>query len=70
MQKTGGSTLECATEDQPSIGALWTNMGHTYVEFVKSCKRRCTFGGIEPKVVVMIREPYDERLGDVDFIYS
>jgi hypothetical protein len=45
-------------------------MGHTYVEFVKSCKRRCTFGGIEPKVVVMIREPYDERLGDVDFIYS
>ena len=27
-QKTGGSTLECATEGNP-LSVRWTNMGHT-----------------------------------------
>merc|ERR1712166_742942 len=58
-QKTGGSTLECATEGNP-LSVRWTNMGHTSRAAVDNCIERCTFGEgkIPPKVVVMAREPY------------
>lgn len=58
-QKTGGSTLECATEGNP-LAVRWTNMGHTSRAAVDNCIERCTFGEgkIPPKVVVMVREPY------------
>ena len=58
-QKTGGSTLECATERNP-LSVRWTNMGHTSRPAVDNCIERCTFGEgkIPPKVVVMAREPY------------
>ena len=56
--KSGGSALECATEGNP-LGARWTNMGHTTQKAVASCMKACTFGGRPPKVVVMVRDPYD-----------
>ena len=58
-QKTGGSTLECATEGNP-LSVRWTNMGHTNRLAVDSCIERCTFGKgtLPPKVVVMVRDPY------------
>ena len=58
-QKTGGSTLECATEGNP-LSVRWTNMGHTSRDAVDSCIERCTFGEgtLPPKVVVMVRDPY------------
>ena len=58
-QKTGGSTLECATEGLP-LAVRWTNMGHTSRAAVDNCIERCTFGEgkIPPKVIVMAREPY------------
>jgi len=58
-QKTGGSTLECATEGNP-LSVRWTNMGHTTRAAVDNCIKRCTFGEgkIPPKVIVMAREPY------------
>ena len=59
-QKTGGSTLECATEGNPTLAPRWVNMGHTSREKVDNCIERCTFGEgeIVPKVVVMVRDPY------------
>ena len=56
--KTGGSTLECATERNP-LQARWVNMGHTNGQIVTDCTEACTFDEQPPKVVVMIREPYD-----------
>lgn len=58
--KTGGSTLECATEHNP-LGqqGRWVNMGHTNGQVVTNCIEACTVDEQPPKVVVMIREPYD-----------
>ena len=56
--KTGGSTLECATEHNP-LQARWVNMGHTTGKVVTDCIEACTVDEQPPKVVVMIREPYD-----------
>ena len=56
--KSGGSALECATEGNP-LGPRWTNMGHTTQKAVAACMTACTFGGRPPKVVVMVRDPYD-----------
>ena len=57
-QKTGGSALECATEGN-ALSSRWTNMGHTTQEAVAACMSACTMGGRVPKVVVMVRDPYD-----------
>ena len=57
-QKTGGSALECATEGS-ALASRWTNMGHTTQEAVAACMSACTFGGRAPKVLVMVRDPYD-----------
>ena len=56
--KSGGSALECATQGNP-LGPRWTNMGHTTQKAVAACMTACTFGGRPPKVVVMVRDPYD-----------
>ena len=57
-QKTGGSTLECATQGN-QLQSRWTNMGHTHKASVASCIHQCTFDGVAPKVIVMIRDPYE-----------
>jgi len=57
-QKTGGSTLECATEKN-SLQGRWINMGHTNAAAVAHCAEACTFAEQPPKVVVMVRDPYD-----------
>ena len=58
--KTGGSSVECATERQPdSFGSVtWINMGHSDLWALNSCRATCTLGARAPKVVVSIREPY------------
>ena len=57
-QKTGGSTLECATEHN-ALFPRWINLGHTNRNVVEHCREACTFGEQAPKLVVMIRDPYD-----------
>jgi len=57
-QKTGGSTLECATQNNP-LQSRWVNMGHTFNKVVDNCRNTCTVEGVKPKVVVMIRDVYD-----------
>ena len=54
IEKTGGSSIECATQQTLVPQGIWTNMGHTWGSAVEDCKRRCP----HHKVVVSIREPY------------
>lgn len=59
IEKTGGSAIECATEGNPlGESGLWTNMGHTSKDAVQHCTLICMAGGINPFIVVSIREPY------------
>lgn len=57
VQKTGGSTIECATAPTFVKQGLWTNMGHNNAG-LRRCTNHCTFYGRRPKVVISIREPY------------
>ena len=54
VEKTGGSTLECATQETLVPMGYWSNMGHTWSAAVASCKQACH----NAKIVLCIREPY------------
>ena len=54
IEKTGGSSIECATVEHERAG-LWMNMGHTKVEYVKGCRKAC---GWSP-LLIGLRNPYD-----------
>jgi hypothetical protein len=56
--KTGGSSIECATQGLQQQG-LWTNMGHvrTFNETVE-CVERCTVGARRPLIALSVRDPY------------
>ena len=54
IEKTGGSSIECATVEHEQAG-LWMNMGHTKVEYVKGCRKAC---GWSP-LLIGLRNPYD-----------
>ena len=62
IQKTGGSSIECATEGHRMVDdLLWTNLGHmrnAWGGHVDACRAECTFNGMAPKVVVSVRDPY------------
>jgi len=56
VEKTGGSSVECATVRTLVQAGVWTNMGHTDQGAVSACAHRCperqTF------TVISIRDPY------------
>ncbi len=58
VEKTGGSSIECATAQTLVPAGSWTNMGHTDQGSTAQCERRCTFDGVKPKRVVSVRDPY------------
>ena len=58
VPKTGGSSVECATEGQSDFEDRWINMGHTWNSALASCITACTFAGRAPKIVISIRNPY------------
>ena len=66
IPKTGGSSIECATQGQDMVNNhLFTNMGHAdmvnnhlFTNMVDYCKTRCVHDGVPPKLIVSIREPY------------
>ena len=56
VEKTGGSAIECATQQWQRRG-WWTNMGHTTSAALSACAAKCAAG--TPTVrVVTVREPY------------
>jgi hypothetical protein len=57
VPKTGGSTLECATEGRP-VGWRWVNMGHTSQKALHDCTRACTVPQLAPRLVISVREPF------------
>ena len=59
VEKTGGSSIECATQGHDLVDlGLFTNMGHTSERAVDQCRNLCTNRGAAPKTVISIREPY------------
>jgi hypothetical protein len=64
MRKTGGSSIECATQSTLVPMGMWSNLGHLGSFWhkdrgnVRQCMERCTFLGMRPKVIITIREPY------------
>lgn len=57
VEKTGGSSIECATEATLVQQGYWTNMGHTWVSALESCRKACSF--VQPALVVIsVRNPY------------
>ena len=65
-EKTGGSSVECATAGNASLYAhgFWTNMGHTTRNDVAHCRERCKPHAMPsgarraPLIVLSVREPY------------
>ena len=57
VEKTGGSSVECAAQGMVRDG-LWTNLGHTTIADVVTCRGLCGHGGVRPQTVVSVREPY------------
>ena len=57
-EKTGGTSIECATAHTLVPLGAFSNMGHAHVGSVAHCRQRCTFGGVRPRVVVSVRDPY------------
>ena len=55
-EKTGGSSVECATQRTLVPAGLWTNMGHTSMEAVQRCISACPRR--ETIIVLSVREPY------------
>ena len=56
VEKTGGSAIECATQQWQRKG-WWTNMGHTTSKALSACAAKCDAG--TPTVrVVTVRDPY------------
>ena len=55
VEKTGGSAIECATQQWQRKG-WWTNMGHTTSEALSACAAKCA--GTPTVRVVTVREPY------------
>lgn len=51
--KTGGSALECSTNEQPGM-ERWINMGHTWNAALEFCQRRCPGS----KTAISVRDPY------------
>merc|ERR1719469_1259663 len=41
-EKTGGSSVECATQHTFAKMGIWTNMGHTSRAHVDYCRARCS----------------------------
>jgi hypothetical protein len=59
VEKTGGSSLECATQNTLIPLGAWSNMGHvTNQDDVRHCMSHCTFDGVAPQKVVSVRNPY------------
>lgn len=56
-EKTGGSSIECATQRLEKNGLI-TNMGHTTYTMVQNCIPICYNGGLRPRLVISIRNPY------------
>ena len=56
VEKTGGSSIECATQAWQGQG-FWTNMGHTSLAAVTTCEARC--GDVPTARVLTVREPYE-----------
>ena len=57
--QTGGSSIECATENQAMTAASqWSNMGHNAKAHLPSCLLNCVFRGVRPRIVMTIRNPY------------
>ena len=59
VQKTGGSSIECATHSSVFMDAdgRWSNMGHTWTSAVNFCKGHCVVNGQKPYIVVPVRNP-------------
>ena len=57
VEKTGGSSVECAAQGMVRDG-LWTNLGHATIADVVTCRGLCSHGGVRPQTVVSVREPY------------
>jgi len=58
VEKTGGSSVECATSTSLVPDGLWSNLGHPIYGAVDMCRRKCTFNGVQPELIISIREPY------------
>jgi len=55
-EKTGGTSVECATQRTLVAAGLWTNMGHAEMWAVQRCIAACP--GRESIIVLSVREPY------------
>ena len=58
IEKTGGSSLECATAQTLTPQGLWSNMGHTSERAVAACLKACTMDDVRPQIVLTVRDPY------------
>lgn len=55
--KTGGSSLECATQNTFAEMGIWTNMGHTRTKKVNHCREHCS-SRTTAQTVMSVRDPY------------
>lgn len=59
VEKTGGSSVECATQGHDMFHhGIFTNLGHTKKPVVDRCRQACMHDGAPAKAVISIREPY------------
>jgi len=60
--KTGGSSIECATQQTLVPQRVWSNMGHDAAKsgWLPLCLRSCSLGGYmtQPRIVISVRNPY------------
>lgn len=70
VEKTGGSSIECATGLTLVPRGTWSNMGHTDVASVARCAHQCTFSGVAPLRVISVRDPYEYARSMWAYTYS
>lgn len=59
VEKTGGSSIECATQHQFLVErGFFTNLGHTSRSVADGCRGTCAHEGERARTVITVREPY------------
>lgn len=59
IEKSGGSSIECATARTHVVSGRWSNLGHVKDQsLVYGCMASCTFDHVLPLRVISVRDPY------------
>ena len=67
-EKTGGSSVECATQQTLVKAGLWVNLGHNSLANAQRCFESCS--GQQSAIVLSVREPYSYWASVYDYAKS